>query len=133
MCTIVLIQLCSALMERISDKYMRNLHKFSMYSERNIFGTAPRSTEISDDEHIQLRAKYHNLYAEQRLLQQATKDADALLKDMRAALFTVRIGAQAFDDCEVQPVVDSVEMLVTQKQRLASFCSEAKSKSCYYH
>lgn len=79
------------------------------------------------DEHLQrLRTQYLQLQAEYSELSGSCKDTDLLLKDMRATLFTLRVGAQAFDNGDIQPIAETLAGMTQNREKLLNLCSDAK-------
>lgn len=58
----------------------------------------PKSNINNDEELINLRNKTLSLHNEYQQLLNQCYYSDLLLKEMRSTLFTLRVGAQAFDD-----------------------------------
>lgn len=73
-----------------------------------------------------LRGNYTGLQREFIQLNAECEDMDTLLKDMRAALFNLRIGIQQFDDYEVQPLNETTMALNELKNRLQQYSNEAE-------
>jgi hypothetical protein len=112
------------------------MDKFRIYSMRNIFvpvapGASSSSSKVSTETDAQLsalREQYLTLQAENRVLADSCRDTDLLLKDMRAALFTLRVGAQAFDDGDIQPIAETVANITQNREKLLQLCSEANGE-----
>ncbi len=107
---------------------------------RNVFApAAPSSSQgsdvgqalpsvASDEQLLSLRAQYLALQTEYRDLSDSCRDTDLLLKDMRTTLFTLRVGAQAFDEPQIHP--EEVLANITQnRENLQKMCSEANGKT----
>lgn len=112
----------------MSDICLRNLDKFKIYSSRNIYNDSDESANINpaDDELLQLRAQFQSLHNELAILQDNARAAELVLKDMRAARFNLRIGSQAFDDQNVQPLADNVASMTAYKDALTKLYHEAE-------
>jgi hypothetical protein len=117
------------------------MDKFRIYSMRNIFvpvapgASSSSSKAISTETDAQLaalREQYLSLQAENRVLADSCRDTDLLLKDMRAALFTLRVGAQAFDDGDIQPIAETVGNITQNREKLLQLCVEANGESIDY-
>jgi hypothetical protein len=120
--------------------YEKNLAKFAMYANRNIFTTSSLSStekptvptsitnEISalDIDLFSLRSKFVELRESHALRKSECRDSDLLLKDMRNALFNLRIGAQALD--EVQPLADTLAIVEQHKRTLYELSRRAGGK-----
>lgn len=128
---------CQQVFEKAKETFDKNIEKFKIYSMRNIFvascGTnsnaASSSTGIdftTPDEQLQrLRTHYLQLQTEYSDLKSSSTDTDLLLKDMRATLFKLRVGAQAFDNGDI---ADTLEGITASRKELLRLCSEAKGK-----
>ena len=78
------------------------------------------------DEQLQhLRGQYLSLQSEYHQLTDSCRDTDLLLKDMRSTLFTLRVGAQAFDDGDIQPIAETVANITQNRDKLLQLCKEA--------
>jgi len=117
----------------------KNLEKFEIYAARNIFvPAAPSSSQSSSsrapstatDEQLQsLRVQYLTLQSELLGLVDSCRDTDLLLKDMRSALFTLRVGAQAFDEGDIQPIAETVANITQNREKLLKMCDDANGES----
>jgi hypothetical protein len=126
----------------MKSSYMANLNKFSIYADRNIFvrtplpGTkipeqleVPKSAlEILSMEVESLKDVYTSRREELVKLSNGCKDGDLLLKDMRKALFTIRVGAQTLDECNVQPLSETVATLEQYEQTLRALSVRANGE-----
>lgn len=128
--------------------------KFKLYSIRNIFTPSQRSGDLpvpapvvssssssanssaKDNAHNEmdrtlesLRQRY--IVLQKDYLQVATecRDMDALLKDMRSALFNLRVAIQSFEDYEISPLSETTNILHQYKARLRECSDDATSKS----
>lgn len=127
----------------IKHQFHRNLELFELYSYRNIFtvppapasrdrkeSTAALATIQSQLDNItneveSLRTKYLEVYSEHTRLLNECSDNDLLLKDMRSALFHLRVGSQVLDEYDVQPLDDTIKSILEGKQALANLSSRA--------
>jgi hypothetical protein len=118
------------------------MEKFRIYSARNVFApssqapsssssTAAPSTE-TDAHLLELRRRYLELQAELRSVADSCRDTDALLRDMRSALFTLRVGAQAFEEGDMD-VAESMGEIAQNRNRLLELCAEANGKAACDH
>lgn len=120
---------------KVNEVFDKNLEKFKIYAMRNIFVPTSQNAESTassssskistetDEELNTLRKQYLALQAEHRELADNCRDTDLLLKDMRSALFTLRVGAQAFDD--IQPIAETVANITQNREKLQQMCIEA--------
>lgn len=126
----------------MKNSYMANLNKFSIYADRNIFVRAPlpvakipessevpkSALEILSMEVESLKDSYISRREELVKLSNGCKDGDLLLKDMRKALFTIRVGAQTLDECNVQPLSETVATLEQYEQTLRALSVRANGE-----
>ena len=128
--------------EKSKVAFERNMDKFKIYAMRNIFAPAAPSSSQStasssatlppnttDEQLVQLRSQYLALQAELRELTDSCRDTELLVKDMRSTLFTLRVGAQAFDDGDILPVAETVANITQNREKLLRMVSEANGKS----
>mmetsp|Transcript_2445 Transcript_2445/g.3823 ORF Transcript_2445/g.3823 Transcript_2445/m.3823 type:complete len:239 (+) Transcript_2445:88-804(+) len=133
---------CNAVKGLLEDALRKNMEKFGIYAMRNIFvpstsngsGSSTSSTAVAtttsaiasvDDELHELRKAYVSLQAELRALDDNVQASDLLLKDMRATMFSLRVGAQAFDDADVHPLPETVANISRSRDKLVTMCQEA--------
>lgn len=131
--------------EKAKETFDKNIEKFKIYSMRNIFvpattvsgssssssstaHTTPKSF-VADEQLQKLRAQYLQLQTEYSELVSSSKDTDLLLKDMRATLFTLRVGAQAFDNGDI---AESLAGMTQDRDKLLHLCSEAKGEIVFF-
>ena len=118
------------------QQFHRNMDKFDVYCNRNIFVPSSSSssssnsvfkmeTEVSS-ELEQLRQKYMTLRSQYMDLSASTKAATLFLQDMRSTLFHIRVGAQVLDDYNVQPLAETMATLTQQKIALEELCVNAQ-------
>jgi len=134
---------CQRLLERMRRHFSKNMGKFELYASRNIFvlptasssssssgagaGAGDSGTESSSLEHVtaeveQLRAKYAELQSIYTALSTESRDGDLLVKDMRAALYAIRVGYQSFDEQQLPEIIASMNR---DKQKLEELCHRA--------
>jgi uncharacterized membrane protein YgcG len=152
-------QCCHKLQERMKATYGRNMHKFGMYADRNIFvlptpaaaaasgssssssgggggGGGGRSssgnggddkTELQhlSEEAERLREKYVSLRQKHATLLTDCANGEAMLKDMRATLFDLRLSMQADDMAQLMPFPESIATMAHNKQRLLALIQNA--------
>jgi Mis12 protein len=131
----IVLQCCEKLQARMIGHYDKNMKKFGQYADRNIFvlpqpaqssraSTADTEAAIKAEmeamtaEIHELRSKYASLKEAHSVLSRECRDADLLLKDMRNALFNLRVGAQALETNQVQPLAETVAIMEQHKQAL---------------
>jgi hypothetical protein len=131
------LQACQLIHQKAKEKFDQNMDKFRIYAMRNIFVPCSRSGSVyaspgmsskTDEELSTLRQQYLHLQAENRTLADSCRDTEVLLKDMRSALFTLRVGAQVFDGVELQNIAETVAYITHNKQQLEKMCAEATGK-----
>lgn len=124
-------QKLSKLMQRISRQ---NIKKFELYSSRNIFtqSEAICSYDTLELDHSQsrkaselLRRRYLNLVEDNKRLSDECLQKNQLLADMTSALFQIRVGKQALDLYDVNPLGDTVEGIREQCAQLEEFSRRA--------
>lgn len=127
--------------------YNRNIEKFKIYSTKNLFVAEANSNDstnssskngsvVSDEisvkvpkDLLMLRQKYASISSEYLALVSECELMDKLLKDMRSALFTLRVGAQTFEEYGVQPIEETLASMSQQKSHLNELCKEASGIS----
>jgi hypothetical protein len=72
-----------------------------------------------------LREKYLLIRQTHAMLSNECRNADLLLKDMRGALFALRIGAQALENHQVQPLNEAWAIMEQHKQKLSDLSRRA--------
>jgi vacuolar-type H+-ATPase subunit I/STV1 len=124
---------------------IQNFETFELYVKRNIFTIPKRdvsseitpsssststsvpnkSTELDilTEEVHKIRAKYLSLLEMRERLSNECSDNDRLLKDMRSALFHLRVGAQVLDEHSLQPLDETVKNLMDEKESLIELSS----------
>jgi len=116
------------------QQFHRNMDKFDVYCNRNIFVPSSSSssnsvfkmeTEVSS-ELEQLRQKYMTLRSQYMDLSASTKAATLFLQDMRSTLFHIRVGAQVLEEYNVQPLAETMATLTQQKIALEELCVNAQ-------
>ena len=113
------------------QQFHRNMNKFDVYCDRNIFVPSSSSVfkmETEDtvsSELEQLRQKYMTLRSQYMDLSASTKAATLFLQDIRASLFQIRVGAQVLDEYNIQPLAETMATLTQQKVALEELCGKA--------
>ena len=124
----------------MKNSYSENLKKFSIYADRNIFVTTPlivqsvkgippktkTALETVTEEVDLLKDLYNSRREELTQLSSGCRDGDALLKDMRRTLFTIRVGAQTLDEHNLQPISESIATLEQYQETMVALSSRAK-------
>lgn len=120
---------CEELHDRLNKIFGENMKKFGLYSQRNVFSgvldNKSGSSASSDAELAALREKYLEVHSEYCRLTLECADYAVLLKDMRNALFQLRVSAQVFDDYSVMPLADTVAQVTQQRANLEEMCAKA--------
>lgn len=73
-----------------------------------------------------MQHRYSLLSAEYNQLSVECRDRDLILKDMRNALFTLRLGAQAFESYDLNPVSTTMEHMSETHAKLEALCRETQ-------
>lgn len=136
-------QACAKLHERLEDSLTRNFEIFELYIRRNIFKlprldqepgisqpmpvqkSYSKQLEELDKEISAIKARYLETHQRHRTLLNECGDNDRLLKDMRSALFHLRVGAQVLDENNLQPLEETVRAIVEQKEHLSALTARA--------
>ena len=139
----VIDECCRKLQERKISSYERNMNKFSVYVNRNIFvlpseqqpssslavaasGSAEQDEFNECTEEVErLREQYQSIRQTYGMSSSECRNADLLLKDMRGALFALRIGAQALENHQVQPLNEAWAIMEQHKQKLSDLSRRA--------
>ena len=121
------------------------MDKFDLYSRRNIFtikddsltntGSDISSSSVIDErieetkklssELLELRQTHSNLATE-------CKEVEQILADMKSSLFGLRVGAQVFEQLNIQPLSDAVANIVENKRNLLELVEKASGKRIFY-
>lgn len=117
---------CEELLERMQSVFKKNMDKFDLYARRNIF-SLPMSTDATSaaaskqsldnvaQELENTRQKYMMALEKKNRLASECDQCDALLKDMRSALFTIKVGSQVLEEYSVAPLDETISA-IEQKQ-----------------
>jgi len=73
----------------------------------------------------QVRRRYLTLTSECR-------EAEQILADMKSSLFGLRVGAQVFEQLNVQPISDAVGLMVDSKKQLLELMAKSEGNHNYY-
>ena len=133
----VIQEACLKLKEKMKSVYDKNLDKFELYAKRNIF-VVPTNISANEEsvgnvdqnineELFKVRERYIELQASCQKLKGDCDDGDALLKDMRSALFNLRVGSQVLDEYEVQPLSKTAIDITQQKESLDELNKKASA------
>jgi len=115
----------NTLFERSKGTFDKNLEKFKIYAMRNAFApTTGGEGAESDVELHDLRSRCMQLHGEYRGLLDAGLAMDTLHKDMRSAMFNMKVGGQAFDDAD-NTVAETVAGLTQSRDKLLEMCRDA--------
>lgn len=143
-------------MQKIKQNFEKNFAKFQLYTLRNIFNPPtninPLSMtplqesssssnnnnnvipdQIEDAEEIELtktleklREKYLTAQGEYLHLSSECRDMDTLLKEMRNAMFNLRVALQSLEDFEILPLSDTTYMITQYQQKLQQCQQDAE-------
>jgi hypothetical protein len=99
---------CQELLERMKGEYNKNMDKFELYALRNIF-TLPSPEESitalesktslnnTINELNILRLKYMDIQSQSNILKHECNEGEILLKDMKQAIFNLKVGSQILE------------------------------------
>ena len=131
----VIEEACMKLKDKMKAVYDKNLDKFELYAKRNIFvvpvdaGVGAENVDNADrnvdQELTGVRERYIELQGVCQKLKGDCDDGDALLKDMRSALFNLRVGSQVLDEYEVQPLSKTATDIAQHKESLEELNKKA--------
>lgn len=125
---------CQRLLESMRRHFSKNSSKFELYASRNIFtfpekarssGLSNGSDAEQEAELAALKQQYTTLQESNTKLASDVGDAETLLREMRASLFNIRVGAQVLDEKLVQPLTETLAALSEKKNALTSLCNRA--------
>ena len=124
---------CQRLLESMRRHFSKNMSKFELYASRNIFslpvqdrviegnnGSAVEQAEIDE-----LKRRYSELQDQHARLAGEVRDGDLLVRDMRTAMFEIRVACQTLND---HPLSDTMASLNTQQSTLKSLIKRARGK-----
>ena len=142
----ILEECCRMLSQKMKATYGININKFGSYVDRNIFvlpsptassaaSSSHSSSELEQltEEVERLRAKYVMLRQTHATLSSECRNSDLLLKDMRSCLFSLRLGAQALENHQVQPLMESWAAVTQHRQSLLNLSKKAQEIRSHMH
>jgi hypothetical protein len=132
----VIDEACLKLKEKMKSIYDKNMDKFELYAKRNIFSIpadANNSSSINsnagdnstDTDLMSARERYMELQSACQRVQGNCDGGDALLKDMRSALFNLRVSSQVIEEYEIQPLSKSVAEMSEKTKELEALTAQA--------
>lgn len=148
--SLYLYQACDRLLQKTKFNFDKNLAKFQIYTIRNVFRNEASSssplkksestssaaaTAAGDEAEIQqlnetlesMRQEFLNMHQEWSKITAECQDMDALIKDMRATSFSVRLSIQEMDQqFDSQSLADTTTAVSEQRNRLLELCKEAE-------
>ena len=144
-------QCCNQLKYRVRNNYTKNMKKFCLYSDRNIFTFPKDSVEvvtsptvqldsnnnlkdtsnIIDEEVKSLREKFCTLSKSHEIVKLEYNITEKVAIDIKGALFGLRLGAQVIESHQMQPLAERIALLEHQKRNLVSLIDKAKGKKMY--
>lgn len=126
---------CGALHSLLKDQLDANFNKFNAYAVRNIFTisevsntTSSSNKELLEKKYLEiaaLRQRYNDSVVRHGTISNENKQMEVVLSDMRNALFQLRVGAQVLDEYNVQPLVDTMAHIQSQRQILIELCQRS--------
>jgi hypothetical protein len=135
----VIDEACLKLKEKMKSIYDKNMDKFELYAKRNIFSIPADANNSSssssnssnagdnstDTDLMSARERYMELQSACQRAQGNCDDGDALLKDMRSALFNLRVNSQVIEEYEIQPLSKSVSEMTGKNKDLEALTVQA--------
>lgn len=121
----------------------RNLDKFDIYANRNIFvlptkstiddnnnaaaatDTAPITLDSRMKEASLLKKKYLSLHQQYADMTIQCQNYELLYAQMKQSLFQLIVGSQVMDEHNVQPLAETMAKLAQQKHELLTLCNKA--------
>ena len=126
----------------MKEEFDKNLDKFEVYCKRNVFVplqnvTSPPESSTSTQnisaeletltsEIDSLKIRYLDLRQSQNKLSAECRETDLLLKDMRHAMFRLRVGSQVLEEHNIQNLADSMSSMVQYRQTLNKLTQNAE-------
>jgi hypothetical protein len=129
---------CQDLLRIMQDVYGKNMAKFDLYAERNIFSlpapgeslsaiASKQALEKTTSELNAVRQKYLETQAQNNRLKLECEEAELLLKDMRSAMFNLKVGSQVLDEYSTGPFQSTMVGLGDKKVELHALYERAAS------
>jgi hypothetical protein len=114
--------------------FKKNLKKFEMYSDENVFSEKSQATRESsassseqDIAELQrLRAEFDSERDTYELLTAQKAALGPLLRAMQTSLFELRVAGQIVDSLNLHPLADSVAALSQQVAALEDLCAKSE-------
>jgi hypothetical protein len=72
-----------------------------------------------------VQQKHNLLRAEFNQLTLECRERELLLRDMRNALFTIRVNSQTLDENGAEPMAASIDTIINNQMKLERICNEA--------
>jgi len=125
---------CSELKQKLKHEFSKNLDKFEIYANRNIFVLAdsasgapvvPIDVVSASSELISLREQYLTLREQHEAASAEAADCEGILASMKTALFNVRVGAQTLDAHNVPSLVETAAQLARFKADVVALTRRA--------
>ena len=124
------------LRKKLKKQFNKNLDKFEIYANRNIFvlsdektGEAIIPTDLNSmsselvglhDQYLLLKEKYYQIVTN-------VTEYEQVLSEIKTVIFNLRVGAQVFD--ELEPLDGTAATLSKQKNDLENLVKRANGKS----
>lgn len=129
------LKCCDRLRRILAKSFSQNIKKFEVYSEENIFlransGSAPAISSSTRDLLNQLRAEYAQELEAFESMSREKQQLAALLREMQASLFELRVSGQALDSLSLHPLDEAMARISQQVRQLSAMCINADGKFC---
>lgn len=131
------LKACQKLFQRTRSNFEKNIVKFQLYSQRNIFNNKvnvngvssssssknetpvkkPQNKEL-DRKLQELRNNYLSLRNEYLTVATECRDTDILLKEMRHVLFDIKVAIQHIDDYETHQLSEIANSINENRTKL---------------
>lgn len=106
------------------------MDKFEIYAFRNIF-VQDIVQSNSADNRVSKRQRYHELMIEHDILKKQCSVSESAVGDMRNAIFTYRIGQQALDSYDVNPIADTISNIKHSSDSLQQISNRANGNDFF--
>eukprot|EP01039_Chlorochromonas_danica_P000170 gene169-179_t len=135
------------LKEATKTQFNKNMAKFMLYSVRNVFnppssssvsGSSNTNSSIDTDLHSNAelaelekeiankRALYQKARREYQQITSNSRDMNSLIKEMRNALFTLRVASQSFEELGSHSLEDATALIQQHRVRLVQCMEQGK-------
>lgn len=112
---------------------MKNVEKFRVYAMRNIF-VPSKITVVEDTTNQEMlevnemankaKERFSKIKLEHDVLIQEIREMETMMKDMRSAMFDLRVGSQTFEEVNL---VESMARLAEHQSNLEALCDKSQA------